>query len=321
MPQAPQSAGRLMPAMRYRALAPAIDWLCATFGFEKHRVVTADDGQVVFAQLTFGPSMILLGPVAESEIDTFMKQPDEIGGAETQSCYLIVDDIEAHCARVESAGAEIVVDLRDFAYGGRGYSCRDPEGHIWNFGTYVPGEGPVTKPPWRRRAVAISSLGVALLCIGIASWGSIANRPSDRDPLNPAAADRKNTDTVKSSLMVPAPVSEPAPVVRGQAGGYAEISSLAAVAMASAQTQAGKSQRRRQAATRAALRAGQVKISRLERAKETADGARQHAEDQLQQQSMARARAEDIARSAQAQLATERAAKEKAQRLAQELRD
>ena len=35
-----------MPAMRYRALAAAIDWLCATFGFEKHRVVTADDGRV-----------------------------------------------------------------------------------------------------------------------------------------------------------------------------------------------------------------------------------------------------------------------------------
>ena len=116
-----------MPAMRYRALAPAIDWLCATFGFEKHRVVTAEDGRVAFAQLTFGPSMILLGPVAESEIDAFMKQPDEIGGAETQSCYLVIDDIAAHRARAEAAGAEIVVDLRDFAYGGRGYTCRDPD--------------------------------------------------------------------------------------------------------------------------------------------------------------------------------------------------
>ena len=64
-----------------------------------------------------------------------------------------------------------------------------------------------------------------------------------------------------------------------------------------------------------------MKISRLERAKETADGARQHAEDQLHQQTMARARAEDIARGAQLQLSTERAAKGKAERLAQELRD
>ncbi|HZF33304.1 MAG TPA: glyoxalase, partial [Candidatus Angelobacter sp.] len=26
----------------------------------------------------------------------------------------------------------------DEDYGGRGYSCRDPEGHLWNFGTYDP---------------------------------------------------------------------------------------------------------------------------------------------------------------------------------------
>ena len=193
-----------MPAMRYRALAPAIDWLCATFGFEKHRVVTAEDGRVVFAQLTFGPSMILLGPVANSEIDAFMKQPDEVGGAETQSCYLVVDDIAAHRARVEAAGAEIVVDLRDFAYGGRGYTCRDPEGHIWNFGTYVPGEIPrTTSSP--RRAVAVSALAVALLGIGIASWASIAGRLSNPNPVEPAAADRTTTNAATSSSMVRAP--------------------------------------------------------------------------------------------------------------------
>ena len=28
--------------------------------------------------------------------------------------------------------------LKTEGYGGRGYSCRDPEGHIWNFGTYDP---------------------------------------------------------------------------------------------------------------------------------------------------------------------------------------
>ena len=26
----------------------------------------------------------------------------------------------------------------DADYGGRGYSCLDPEGHLWNFGTYDP---------------------------------------------------------------------------------------------------------------------------------------------------------------------------------------
>ena len=42
--------------------------------------------------------------------------------------------IAARC----SAGAEIVVEIEDHPHGGRGYSCRDPEGHLWNFGTYDP---------------------------------------------------------------------------------------------------------------------------------------------------------------------------------------
>ena len=28
--------------------------------------------------------------------------------------------------------------IKDEDYGGRGYSCRDSEGHIWRFGTYDP---------------------------------------------------------------------------------------------------------------------------------------------------------------------------------------
>ena len=28
--------------------------------------------------------------------------------------------------------------IKDEDYGGRGYSCRDSEGHVWNFGTYDP---------------------------------------------------------------------------------------------------------------------------------------------------------------------------------------
>jgi uncharacterized glyoxalase superfamily protein PhnB len=36
------------------------------------------------------------------------------------------------------AGAEIVMEVEDQDYGGRLYSCLDPEGHLWSFGTYDP---------------------------------------------------------------------------------------------------------------------------------------------------------------------------------------
>ena len=39
---------------------------------------------------------------------------------------------------VKAAGATVVMDLEDKDYGSREFSCRDPEGHLWNFGTYDP---------------------------------------------------------------------------------------------------------------------------------------------------------------------------------------
>lgn len=130
----------VIPCLRYRDAPAAIDWLCRTFGFEKQLVVAGDDGTVAHAQLTFGNGMIMLGsvPKVETEFGRLMKQPDEIGGAETQSAYLVVADADALYARAKAAGAEIVIDIKDEDYGGRGFSCRDPEGHLWNFGTYDP---------------------------------------------------------------------------------------------------------------------------------------------------------------------------------------
>ena len=30
------------------------------------------------------------------------------------------------------------MEIKDEDYGGRGFSCFDPEGHLWNFGSYDP---------------------------------------------------------------------------------------------------------------------------------------------------------------------------------------
>jgi uncharacterized glyoxalase superfamily protein PhnB len=125
-------------AMRYRDVAAVSDWLCAAFGFQKHFVATSETGVVHYAQLTFGHAMLMLAPVRDTPLSKYMKQPDEIGGAETQSCYLLVNDADAHYARAKASGAEIILDIQDHDFGGRSYACRDPEGHIWNFGTYDP---------------------------------------------------------------------------------------------------------------------------------------------------------------------------------------
>ena len=90
------------------------------------------------AQLVFGNGMVMLGSVQPGAWGSNMIQPDEVGGMETQSACVIVGDADAHYARATAAGAEIVIDIADQDYGGRGYACRDPEGHLWWFGSYDP---------------------------------------------------------------------------------------------------------------------------------------------------------------------------------------
>jgi uncharacterized glyoxalase superfamily protein PhnB len=130
----------VVPCLAYRNATAAIEWLCRAFGFEQQLVVPDDHGGIVHAQLTFGNGMIMLGTVSDSDFGKLVKQPDEIGGAETQSPYLIVADADAAYRRARAAGASIVRDIRDEEYGGRGFMCRDLEGRLWSIGTYDPWE-------------------------------------------------------------------------------------------------------------------------------------------------------------------------------------
>ena len=128
----------IIPTMRYRDANAAIDWLCRAFGFERHLVVPDEQGGIAHAQLVLGNGMIMLGSVRDDAFGKLQKTPAQVGGVGTQSAHIIVADADAHHARAVAAGAQVVYALKDEDYGGRGYSCRDPEGHLWSFGTYDP---------------------------------------------------------------------------------------------------------------------------------------------------------------------------------------
>jgi uncharacterized glyoxalase superfamily protein PhnB len=130
----------VIPTLRYRDAPGALDWLCRAFGFERHLVVPGEAGTIAHAQLTFGNGMIMLGSARDDDFGRLQKPPAEAGGVGTQSAYVIVADADIHYRRAVDAGAVVVRDIQDEDYGGRGYSCHDPEGHLWSFGTYDPWE-------------------------------------------------------------------------------------------------------------------------------------------------------------------------------------
>ena len=131
----------VIPGMLYRDAMTMIDWLQRAFGFHKKAVYMAGENLVAHAELTFGNGMVMLGSVAnQSEVSAFRVQPEEIGNRETQSAYLVVTDCVPVYESAKAAGARIILALRDMDYGGQAFTCADPEGHIWSFGTYDPWE-------------------------------------------------------------------------------------------------------------------------------------------------------------------------------------
>lgn len=127
-----------IPCLMYRDASTAIGWLCRTVGFEHHAVYTNDDGSIAHAELTLAGGMIMLGSVNDGEYGRLVRQPDELGNAVSQSLYLVVDDPDVVYRRVKEAGGKIAIDIKDEDYGGRGFSFLDPEGHLWNIGSYDP---------------------------------------------------------------------------------------------------------------------------------------------------------------------------------------
>ncbi len=134
------SGANIIPTMRYKDAQAAIEWLCSAFGFEKHMVAEGPNGTVVHAQLTYGGGMIMIGSARDDEFGRQMKTPRE-AGTNTQSSYIVVDEINAHYGQAVAAGAEIVMPLVNEDYGGQGYSVLDREGNLWNFGSYNPWAG------------------------------------------------------------------------------------------------------------------------------------------------------------------------------------
>jgi uncharacterized glyoxalase superfamily protein PhnB len=137
----PRTFPTICPSLHYRDAAAAIDWLCRAFGFERHQVVPGANGAIVHAELTFGHGMIMLGS-AGGEYSDLQKTPRQVGGAGTVCICVIVADADLHHQRAVAAGAEVVTELETKSYGGRGYGCRDLEGHLWHFSTYNPWTAP-----------------------------------------------------------------------------------------------------------------------------------------------------------------------------------
>ena len=102
----------VIPELPFPDVREGAEWLCRAFGFKErlqigdHRAqLVYDDGAVVVIQGEAGPSHVMVR----------------------------VEDVDAHRARAEAAGAKILSEPADHPYGERQYAAEDPAGHVWKF--------------------------------------------------------------------------------------------------------------------------------------------------------------------------------------------
>ena len=127
----------LIPCVLYRDAPAAIAWLGEVFGLREQLRVPGEDGSVQHAQLVHGGGMLMLGTLKSGEYGCNLRDPRQVGG-NTQGIYLVLEDVDGVYARVQRAGGEILIPIKDEEYGGRGFTCRDPEGQMWSVGSYDP---------------------------------------------------------------------------------------------------------------------------------------------------------------------------------------
>jgi uncharacterized glyoxalase superfamily protein PhnB len=143
MKDAPAGWPRVSVALFYDDAPAAIDWLCRAFGLEVRLKILGPDGRVQHSELLFGDGVIMVGQSGNSADPSRLTcSPQSIGGANTQSVMVYVDDVDAHCARARAAGAKIerAPVLYDYGKGywaDRSYGAHDLEQHQWWFSQRV----------------------------------------------------------------------------------------------------------------------------------------------------------------------------------------
>ncbi len=129
----------VVPMIAYENGPEAMDWLARAFGFrERVRMVTSE-GRLSHGEMEAGEGLVMMatpsphyqGPRRHREscaaASSWSEVPYIIDGV-----LVYVDDVSAHFARAETAGATILSPVEQ-GDGGKRYRAEDVEGHRWMF--------------------------------------------------------------------------------------------------------------------------------------------------------------------------------------------
>jgi uncharacterized glyoxalase superfamily protein PhnB len=123
----------VVPVLTYPDVRAAVAWLEDAFGFTERVQI----GESHRSQLSVGDGAVIIAD------DGAERRPPD-GDGVTHSVMVRVDGVDAHWARARDAGARIVMEPTDFAFGERQYSAEDLAGHRWTFSETLADVDPQT---------------------------------------------------------------------------------------------------------------------------------------------------------------------------------
>jgi PhnB protein len=121
------------PYLRVHSTAEAIEFYARAFGAQELFRLTAPDGRIGHAQIKFGTAIVMLG---DEFPERGVRGPCSLGGT-TVAIHVHFSDVDRAFERAISAGAEVVMPLKNQFWGERVALVRDPFGHEWLLGGHV----------------------------------------------------------------------------------------------------------------------------------------------------------------------------------------
>lgn len=132
---------RVIPIFSYEDVGRAADWIAEAFGFTETGRWSDDEGRVTHVNMELDGGMVMLGyPSADYQNPKRHAQECERARKWSATPFIVdgihvsVDDIDAHFARAQAAGARILSAVEDNpGVGQLQYRAEDIEGHRWMF--------------------------------------------------------------------------------------------------------------------------------------------------------------------------------------------
>ena len=129
----------VIPMLAYENGPAAMDWLARAFGFRERTRMLGQDGRLSHGEMDAGDGLIMLAtPSPHYHGPKRHREESEAAARWSEVPYIIdgvlvyVDDVDAHFARAQAAGATILSPVEQSGEGRR-YRAEDLEGHRWMF--------------------------------------------------------------------------------------------------------------------------------------------------------------------------------------------